>query len=363
MDQLRVGTLGAARITPGALIGPARLVPEVVVTAVAARDPDRARRFAAKHGIPVVHDSYEQLIADPGVDAIYNPLPNSLHAPWTLRALAAGKHVLCEKPFAANEAEAAEVADAARAAGRVVMEAFHYRYHPLARRMQEIAGSELGQLRHVEAALCFPLPRFSDIRYRFDLAGGATMDAGCYPVNCIRMLGPGEPAVISAQARLHAPEVDRAMVATFRFGGGVTGRIRASLWSGQVLRIGARAVGERGEMRVLNYLAPQSFSLITVRAGGSTRWERVRGDATYTYQLRAFAAAVLRGEPVLTTADDAVANMRVIDDVYRAAGLAVRGTAPGTVPPTAPGAVPATAPGAVPATEPGSEPGPVLGGR
>jgi predicted dehydrogenase len=339
MDRLRVGTLGAARITPRALIAPARLVSDVVVTAVAARDPARARRFAAKHGIPVVRDSYEQLIADPEVDAIYNPLPNSLHAPWTLRAIAAGKHVLCEKPFASNEAEAAEVADAARAAGLVVMEAFHYRYHPLARRMQETVTGQLGELRHVEASLCFPVPRSSDIRFQFDLAGGATMDAGCYAINCIRMLGPGEPAVVSALAKLRGPEVDRAMVATFRFDSGVTGRIRASLWSGQVLRIGARAVGERGEMRVFNYLAPQSFSLLTVRTGGSTRWERVRGEATYTYQLRGFAGAVLRGEPVLTTADDAVANMRQIDDVYRAAGLAVRGTVPGTVPGAVPGAL------------------------
>jgi predicted dehydrogenase len=328
MDRLRAGTLGAARITPVALIRPARLVPEVEVTAVAARDPARARRFAARHGIPVVHDSYEALIADPDVDAIYNPLPNSLHAPWTLRAIAAGKHVLCEKPFAANEAEAAEVARAARSAGVVVMEAFHYRYHPLAARMQEIAAGQLGELRHVEADLCFPLPRFSDIRYRFDLAGGATMDAGCYAINCIRLLGgPGEPAVVSARARLHGPQVDRAMVATFRFPGGVTGRIRASLWSGQVLRIGARAVGERGEMRVLNYLSPQAFSLLRMRNGGGGRWERVRGEATYTYQLRAFAAAVLRGQPVITTPEDAVANMRQIDEVYRAAGLPPRGTA------------------------------------
>jgi predicted dehydrogenase len=328
MDRLRVGTLGAARIAPGALIGPARRVPEVAVTAVAARDPARARQFAAKHGIAVVHDSYEALIADPDVDAVYNPLPNSLHAPWTLRAIAAGKHVLCEKPFASNEAEAAEVADAARSAGLVVMEAFHYRYHPLARRMQDVVAADLGRLRHVEAALCIPLPRFSDIRYRFDLAGGATMDAGCYAINCIRLLGPGEPAVVSARAKLRVPAVDRAMVADFRFPGEVTGRISASLWSSQFLRLSARAVGERGEMRVLNYIAPHVFNLLTVRAGGRTRRERVRGEATYTYQLRAFAAAVLRGEPVVTTPEDAVANMRQIDDVYRAAGLPLRGTAP-----------------------------------
>jgi predicted dehydrogenase len=323
---LRVGTLGAARITPTALIRPARVVSEVVVTAVAARDPARAREFADKHGIPVVHDSYEALIGDPEVNAIYNPLPNSLHAPWTLRAIAAGKHVLCEKPFASNEAEAAEVADAAKSAGVVVMEAFHYRYHPLARQMQQIAAGELGELRHVEAALCFPLPRFSDIRYRFDLAGGATMDAGCYAINCIRMLGQGEPKVTSARAKLRGPDVDRAMVADFRFPSGTTGRIRASLWSAQPLRISAKAVGDRGEMRVLNYLAPQAFSLMRTRTSQTARWERVRDHtATYVYQLRAFAAAVLRGEPVITNAEDAVANMRQIDSVYRAAGLPPRG--------------------------------------
>jgi predicted dehydrogenase len=342
-----MGTLGAARITPAALIKPARQVPEVTVTAVAARDPARARQFAARHGIAAVHDSYEALLADPDVDAVYNPLPNSLHAPWTLRAIAAGKHVLCEKPFTSNEAEAAEVADAARSAGLVVMEAFHYRHHPLARRMREIvagpepaaggesvagevAGAaragELGELRHVEASMCIPLPRFSDIRYQFALAGGAVMDAGCYAINCIRMLGPGEPTVVSARARLHGPDVDRAMVADFRFPGGASGRIRASLWSGQVFRIAARVIAERGQMRVLNYVAPQTLSLLTVRSGPSIRWERIRGEATYTYQLRAFAAAVLRGEPAATTPEDAVANMRQIDDVYRAAGLPLRGT-------------------------------------
>jgi predicted dehydrogenase len=325
VDRVRIGTLGAARITPAALIRPARRVPEVTVTAIAARDPARARRFAARHGIATVHESYEDLIADPGIDAIYNPLPNSLHAPWTLHAIAAGKHVLCEKPFASNEAEAAEVAAAAKAADLVVMEAFHYRYHPLARRMQEVLAG-LGSLRHVEASLGIPLPRFNDIRFQFDLAGGATMDAGCYPISCIRMLAQAEPIVVSAQAKVRGRYVDRAMVADFRFPGGATGQIRASLWSGDMLRISARAMGERGEMRVFNYLAPHIFNLLTVRTAAGIQRERVRGEATYTYQLRAFAAAVLRGEPVLTTAEDAVANMHQIDAVYRAAGLPLRGT-------------------------------------
>ena len=327
MDRLRIGTLGAARITPAALIKPARHIPEVTVAAVAARDPERAGRFAAKHRIRRVHDSYQDLIDDPAVNAVYNPLPNSLHAPWTLRAIAAGKHVLCEKPFTANAAEAAEVAVAAQASGLVVMEAFHYRYHPLARRMREVvAAGEIGPLRYLEASLCFPLPRFSDIRYSYALAGGATMDAGCYAINWLRMLGPGEPEVLSARARLHGPDVDRAMSASFRFTGGVLGRMTASLWSGQVLRLDAKAVGDRGVMRVFNYVSPQTYNRLTVTADGYTRRERVSGEPSYNHQLRAFAAAVRHGEPVLTTPEDAVANMTVIDAVYLAAGLSRRGT-------------------------------------
>ncbi len=328
MDRLRIGTLGAARITPGALLKPARRIPDVTVDAVAARDRERALRFAAKHRIRRVHDSYQDLIDDPAIDAIYNPLPNSLHAQWTLRAIEAGKHVLCEKPFTANAGEAAEVAAAARASGLVVMEAFHYRYHPLARRMQDVVlggTGEIGPLRYLEASLCFPLPRFSDIRYSYPLAGGATMDAGCYAINWLRMLGPGEPEVLSARAKLHGPDVDRAMSASFRFAGGVLGRMTASLWSGQVLRLDAKAVGDHGVMRVFNYVSPQTYNRLTVAADGYTRRERVSGESSYSYQLRAFAAAVRHGDPVLTTPEDAVANMTVIDAVYQAAGLPRRG--------------------------------------
>src|SRR5262249_20853387 len=135
MDTVRIGILGAARIAPSAVIKPAQHCAEATVAAVAARDRSRAEAFAAKHGVPNVRDSYDALIADPEIDAIYNPLPNGLHAEWTIAALEAGKHVLCEKPFTANTKEAEDVAGVATRAGRVVMEAFHYRYHPLAHRM------------------------------------------------------------------------------------------------------------------------------------------------------------------------------------------------------------------------------------
>jgi len=327
MEQVRIGTLGAARITPAALVKPARAVPEAVVSAVAARDPARAKAFAAKHGIGTVHLSYDDLLADPSIDAIYNPLPNGLHAAWTLKALAAGKHVLCEKPFTANASEAEGVEAAAQQSGLVVMEAFHYRYHPLAARLRAIIDSgQLGTVSHVETWNCFPLPLLKDIRWQLDLAGGSTMDAGCYAVHCLRLLGNGEPAVVDARAKLLRPEIDRWMTASFRFPDGSTGRITTSMLSARVVGIGARVVGDRGQMKVFNFVAPQYFNRLTVRtdAGPTTR-ERVRGEPTYNYQLRAFCAAVQRGEPTLTPPADSVRTMRIIDDIYRAAGLAVRG--------------------------------------
>ncbi|OBF85368.1 oxidoreductase, partial [Mycobacterium sp. 852002-51163_SCH5372311] len=306
---LRIGVLGAARIAPMALINPTKDNAEAVVAAVAARDVSRAQTFAAKHGITRVHDNYDALIADPEVDAVYNPLPNGLHGKWTRAALAAGKHVLCEKPFTANAVEAREIAELSAASDRVVMEAFHYRYHPLALRVEAIITSgELGKLRRVEAALCFPLPRFSDIRYNYSLAGGATMDAGCYAVHMARTFGGSIPEVVSAQAKLRDPQVDRAMTADLRFADGHTGRVRCSMWSKRLLQISAKVVGERGELRVFNPVMPQFYHRLAVRSSDGKRVERLGRRPSYAYQLDAFVDAVRRGVPVRTTPQDAVEN-------------------------------------------------------
>ncbi|GAB3748808.1 Gfo/Idh/MocA family protein [Microlunatus parietis] len=324
METVRIGVLGAARIAPAALIEPARTVPGAEVVAVAARDLSRAEDFARRHGIRTAYRDYRALLDDQRIDAIYNPLPNGLHGRWTLAALEAGKHVLCEKPFTANAEEARTVAAAAKASGLVVMEAFHYRYHPLARRLRElILSGELGTLRHVETAMCFPLPVFSDIRYDYGLAGGALMDAGCYAVHLARLLG-GEPEVISAVAKLRDPRVDRAMTAELRFPGGHTGTVRCSMWSRDVLRMSARVVGDRGELRVINPYAPQYGHRLSVRIGDHRRVERFSRRPTYAYQLSAFVAAVLDGVPPLTPPEDSIASMTVIDAIYRAAGLPLR---------------------------------------
>ena len=325
MTDIRLGVLGAARIAPSALIRPARVVDGVRVTALAARDQARAARFASKWDIPTVHADYAALVDDPAVDAVYIPLPNSLHAQWTLKAIAAGKHVLCEKPFTSNAAQSQEVADATTGSGLVVMEAFHYRYHPLMRRVLGlIADGAIGRVRRVETELSFPLPRFNDIRYRLDLAGGALMDAGCYAVHCLRQLGPGEPEVISARAQLRSPGVDRAMTASLRFPDGAAGRVTCSMWSRRLLGVSARVFGDAGELSVFNFVAPHVFHRLSVRTA-ERRWhERVPGEPTYVCQLRAFAAAVRDGGEVLTPAADAVNTMRLIDAIYVAAGLRPR---------------------------------------
>jgi predicted dehydrogenase len=322
---LRIGVLGAARIAPAAIVGPTRRVDGVELVAVAARDGARARAFATKHSIPRVVGSYEELMADPGIDAIYNPLPNGLHGRWTLAAMAAGKHVLCEKPFTANADEARAVAAAHAASGVVVMEAFHYRYHPLFARVRElIATGAVGPIRHIEAALCFPLLSGKDIRWDPALAGGATMDAGCYPIHMIRHLADAEPEVVAARARLRSPGIDRFMEADLRFPDGVTGRATCSMLSSQILRIGLRVRGDDGEIRVLNPLAPDKFHRLTVRTKAGKSVEHSTRRPTYDFQLEAFSRAVDRGDAFPTGVDDAIANMVVIDAVYRAAGLQPR---------------------------------------
>lgn len=327
-SPLRIGILGAARITPMALLRPARQVPDAVVSAVAARDPARARAFAATHRIERVHDSYADLIADPDLDAIYNPLPNSHHAEWTIRALEAGKHVLCEKPLASNAEAARQMAAAATRSGRRLVEAFHWRFHPLAARMREVIDSGvLGRLRHVEATMCIPLPLPNDIRYRYDLAGGATMDVGCYTISVVRFLAGAEPEVRRAEARLARPDVDRWMTADLAFPDEVSGRITCSLFSTTLVKLQAIVRGERGEMRVFNPFAPHFYHRLRVRTADRTTSERVPGEATYTHQLRAFVAAVRHGTPTPTDPPHAIANMEVIDAVYARAGLPRRGQA------------------------------------
>ena len=332
MPPLRIGTLGSSRISLPALIEPATHVAEVTVAAVAARDKSRAEAFSLRHGIPKAYGSYEDLLADPDIDAIYNPLPNSLHGPWTLRAIAAGKHVLCEKPFASNADEAAQVDQAASASSLVVMEAMHYRYHPLTRRLAELVA-ELGPVRHLQCLTSFAIVNPADIRYDYDLGGGALMDGGCYALDCLRLLGASdgqnEPSVTGALADPVAPDprgaaADRSLAVRLAFPGGATGWFESSFTMDGEFRADVHAICRDGQVRLENFIFAQKGRLVATRGGTVVADERGGGDSTYVGQLRAFAAAIAGGAPVPTSAAHAVVTMRLIDDAYRAAGLLPR---------------------------------------
>ncbi|MEM9712175.1 MAG: Gfo/Idh/MocA family oxidoreductase [Actinomycetota bacterium] len=322
---LRFGTLGAARITPPALLEPAAERDDVTVGVVAARDPARARSFAAEHGIPNVVDDYAAVVGHPDVDAVYVALPASEHREWTIAALEAGKHVLCEKPFANNAAEAAEMARAGADTDLVLCEAFHWRYHPLADRLIEVVRSgELGTIRRATATFTVPITDRSDIRHRLELGGGALMDLGCYPVQWVRAIADGEPEVLSATAETGEPDVDVRLDAELRFPDGVDATIVTGMEEVDT-HIELVVEGDAGRMVVQNPLAPQAGHELVVEIDGARRSETVAHTTSYAHQLDAFVAAVRGGPPVVTDAADAVRNMQVIDDVYRAAGLPVRG--------------------------------------
>jgi predicted dehydrogenase len=337
------------------------------VAGIAARDKARAEAFGLRHGIPTAYGSYDELLADPDVDAVYNPLPNSLHGPWTLAAIEAGKHVLCEKPFASNAAQAAQVADAAEASGLVVMEAMHYRYHPLVRRLRElVTGGELGPVQHIQAWTTFIIEDPDDIRYDYDLAGGALMDGGCYAIDCLRMLAgadsgaeitvtgaladPWEPA--GAVADLAAADAvadrtadgavaDRGMAARLAFPGGVTGWFDSAFTRTGEFRADVHVSCRDGQVWMQNFILAHHGHLWATKGDTVVVDEQASGETTYVWQLRAFAAAVAAASgsgsgagfgtgsgsgsgEVETSAAHAVGTMGVIDDIYRAAGLRLR---------------------------------------
>ena len=328
VEMLRIGTLGTSRISQAALIEPAAGVAGVTVAAVAARDGARAEHYALRHGISKAYGSYQEMLDDPEIDAVYNPLPNSLHGPWTLRAIAAGKHVLCEKPFASNADEAAQVARAASASGLVVMEAMHYRYHPLIQRLTEVVG-ELGPVRHIQAWTSFAIVNPGDIRYDYGLAGGAMMDGGCYALDCLRLLGGDEPSVTGALADPvdwgTGPEAaDRSLAVRLAFPGGATGWFESSFTRDGAFRADLHVICEDGLVHLDNFIFPARGRLVATRDGAVVADDEGAGESTYVYQLRAFAAAIASGEPVPTSAASALVTMRLIDDAYRTAGLAPR---------------------------------------
>jgi predicted dehydrogenase len=327
---VRLGVLAASRIAELAVVDAVPLVDGVEITAVGARDVGRARAAADRWGAPLAFGSYAELVESPDVDALYIGTPASLHRPWAVAAIAAGKHVLCEKPFAANADDAQRIADAARGSDVVVMEAFHWRYHPYVAQMREVLDSgELGDLVRVEATFDIQrggIPR-DDIRWELALGGGSTMDLGCYPIQWVRWAVGAEPEVVSAVADVPVPGIDATLTAELRWPGGVSGSVSSTMESDTVDGMASwlRVTGTRGTMLATNPLAPQfGGAAITVETADGARTVESDRSTTYSHQLVAFRDAIEHGAAFPTTADEGVATMRIIDACYRAAGLDTR---------------------------------------
>jgi predicted dehydrogenase len=288
---LAIGILGAAKVATYAIIAPARETGAAQLVAVASRDADRAAAYAQTHDIPHVAESYEALLADPRIEAIYNALPPALHAEWTIKALQAGKHVLCEKPFCTSAKDARAMAGAADAAGKLLVEAFHYRHHPLFARVLDIVrGGRLGKLGHVAMRFDAPIPETpGELRFRPELGGGALLDLGTYCMHICRAVVGEEPVIRSADMTIGKTGVDTRTQSRFDFASGVTGEIQCDMAGG--LKVELRVEGEKGTLIVQNPVAPQFGHLLDLDG----QHEFVDMDATFNFQLRAFVAAVRGG--------------------------------------------------------------------
>ena len=322
---MKIGTLGAAGITPAALISPVADRDDVEVAAVAARDRSRAEAFANRHSIPNVYDTYDEVVSDPSLDVIYNPLPIHLHHEYSIKALRAGKHVLCEKSFSMNADEAREMADVASETGLVLIEAFHYRYHPVFETALEIVNSNvLGKIQHVQAEFTVGTPNAENIRMHYETGGGATMDMGCYPISWVRHIMQREPVVSSANATEGNPQVDMRLEVNMRFDDGTTAQTVGSM-SDPGFRAFLDLKCDRGTLHVQNPLVPQHGNRIVLKVENETvRDEELTRRPTYSYQLDAFVDAVRNGTNLPTDAEDAVKQMQVIDAAYVAAGMEPR---------------------------------------
>ncbi len=319
----KIGILGAAGIAPRSIIQPANRRKDTVIHAVASRRPGAAAAYAEKHGIAKAYDSYEAMLADPDIDIIYNALPPAGHKQWSIAALKAGKHVLCEKPIAMDANEAAEMVAAAEQTGRILMEAFHDRYHPAFLHLLALkTAGRLGRLKSVRAEFHVDIPFDpKSIRHDPSQGGGAMMDLGCYPVHWVRSIMGAEPEILSASGTLNPLGVDQSMHVEMRFPDGTAATVNADIASPPFRGL-LRLEGENGIVELDNPCLPHKGHSIREWLDGEPYREHTLGaGTTYDYQLAAMIEAVETGKAPLTGGADAVGNMAAVDRIYQASGM------------------------------------------
>ncbi|MCY7397483.1 MAG: Gfo/Idh/MocA family oxidoreductase [Sphingomonas bacterium] len=315
--RIGIGLLGASRVATYAVIEPARNLPGVEVTAIAARDPARAQAYAAAHGIARWHATYAELLADETVDLVYLGTPPACHAEQALAAIAANKAVLVEKPFSMTAAEAQTVLASAQSAGVLVFEAMHSLHHALFERLSALVGAgEIGKLERIEAEFGVPISRDDPFRWDASLGGGALMDLGVYPLAWARTFGGKDFVVRHAAAEIHHG-VDASFDATLQFASGIVASIGASMIA-PAPTASLHLLGSGGRINVENPVAPQLGHLIEVEQGGTTRREQVAGPSTYIAQLGAVRDALLDLAPFPRAVDEFIRSMVAIERIREA---------------------------------------------
>jgi predicted dehydrogenase len=321
MTRLRWGLLGTARINR-ALIPALRASERSELAAVASRDAAKGAAYAREWGIPRVL-GYEEMLADPGVDVVYVPLPNSLHAEWTMRAARAGKHVLCEKPLAITVEEVDAVAAAAREAGVVVAEGFMYRHHPQTRRVKELVdGGTIGAVKLVRGAFTFDLTREGDVRLEPSLGGGSLWDVGCYPVSYARHLLGAEPVEAFGWQAAGANGIDEGFYGQLRFGPDVFAQFDSGFRA--AFRTRLEVVGRAGTIVVPRPFKPTAHESILLTRGDRTEEVAVTGPAElYLGEVEDMADAVLLGRPPAISLAESRGNVAALTALYQSARAAM----------------------------------------
>ena len=323
MSKVRWGILSTADIGMKKVTPAIEAASDCEVVAIASRDRERAVAAAAELGIPAAYGSYEELLAADDVDAVYIPLPNDLHAEWTMKAAAAGKHVLCEKPLALDAAEAEEMARVCDDAGVKLGEAFMYRHHPTwVEAVRLVRSGAIGELQGVQSWFSYYNDDPENIRNRTENGGGAIMDIGCYTINASRMLFGSEPVRIEAAVRRDSTMgIDTLSSAVLEFPGGGQATFTCSTRSEDYQRVHIVGSAGRIEIEIPFNIPPDRETRIFVTAGGeppvapATETIVFPPEDQYTIQAGLFARAILDDTPVPVPISDAIANMKVIDAI------------------------------------------------
>ena len=320
MSEVRWGVLSTANIGRRAVVPAIAASSNGRLVAVASRNGAAAEAYAGEFGITRAYGSYQALLDDPEVDAVYIPLPNSLHRPWTVRAAEAGKHVLCEKPLALTSAEARTMAAAASASGVILMEAFMYRFHPRTEAvLKQVRRGLVGDLRLVRSAFTFSLRSRDNIRFDPELGGGALMDVGCYCVTISRLLYATEPLEVQAWSRVGTSGVDEELVATLRFPGDAFAQFHCALTLDRLEYY--HAVGRSGRLEVERAFLPGDGPVewSVHGSGAAAENHRLEGVDQYRLMVEHFAECVLSGARPRYPVGDAVLTLQVIEALLASA--------------------------------------------